>query len=60
MDRNTFTDDDVINLIKDKFIPVKFDAVYKEEVEFNNNNFKLVKAGRRRINELALHLTNGN
>ena len=60
MDRNTFTDDDVINLINDKFIPVKFDAEYKEEVEFNNNNFKFVKAGRRGINELAYHLTNGN
>ena len=43
MDRNTFTDDDVINLINDKFIPVKFDAEYKEEVEFNNNNFANTK-----------------
>ena len=60
MDRNTFTNEEVINIINNKFIPIKFDAEYQEEVFFNNNNFKFVKSGRRGINELAYYLTNGN
>ena len=40
MDRNTFTNEEVINIINNKFIPIKFDAEYQEEVSFNNNNFK--------------------
>ena len=60
MDRNTFTNEEVINIINNKFIPIKFDAEYQEEVLFNNNNFKFVKSGRRGINELAYYLTNGN
>ena len=41
MDRNTFTNEEVINIINNKFIPIKFDAEYQEEVFFNNNNFKI-------------------
>ncbi len=60
MDRNTFTDPDVIDHINNNFVPVKFDAEYQNSVVFNNNSYKFVKSGRKGINELAYYLTNGN
>ena len=60
MDRNTFTDPDVIDNINKNFIPVKFDAEYQNSVVFNNNSYKYIRTGRKGINELAYNLTNGN
>ena len=60
MDRNTFTNPDVIDHINNNFIPVKFDAEYQNSVVFNNNSYNFVKSGRKGINELAYYLTNGN
>ena len=58
MDRNTFTDSDVIDNINNNFIPVKFDAEYQNSVVFNNNSYKFIRTGRKGINELAYNLTN--
>ena len=60
MDQKTFTNKEVINQINNNFLPIKFNAEYQNNVEFNNNIFKYVKSGRRGINELAYYLTNGN
>ena len=60
MDRNTFTNPDVIDHINNNFLPVKFDAEYQNSVVFNNNSYNFVKSGRKGINELAYYLTNGN
>ena len=60
MDRNTFTDPDVIENINNNFLPVKFDAEYRNTVVFNKNSYKYVSSGRKGINELAYALTNGN
>ena len=60
MERNTFTDPDVIKHINNNFLPIKFDAEYKNNVVFNKNSYKYVKSGRKGINELAYALTNGN
>jgi thioredoxin-related protein len=60
MDRNTFTNPDVIDHINNNFIPVKFDAEYQNSVVFNNNSYNFVKSGKKGINELAYYLTNGN
>ena len=60
MDRNTFTDSDVISHINNNFIAIKFDAEYQNSVTFNNNLYKYVRSGRKGINELAYYLTNGN
>ena len=59
MDQKTFTNKEVINQINNNFLPIKFNAEYQNNVEFNNNIFKYVKSGRRGINELAYYLTNG-
>ena len=60
MDRNTFTNPDVIDHINNNFVPVKFDAEYQNSVVFNKNSYNFVKSGRKGINELAYYLTNGN
>jgi len=60
MDQKTFTNKEVIDQINKNFIPIKFNAEYQNNVEFNDNTFKYVKSGRRGINELAYYLTNGN
>jgi len=60
MDRNTFTDKQVIEYINNYFLPVKFDAEYNDNVIFNNNSYKFINSGRKGINELAYALTNGN
>ena len=40
MDRNTFTDSDVISHINNNFVAIKFDAEYQNSVTFNNNLYK--------------------
>ena len=60
MDRNTFTDSNVISHINENFVAIKFDAEYENSVTFNNNSYKYYSTGRKGINELAYYLTNGN
>ena len=40
MDRNTFTDSNVISHINENFVAIKFDAEYENSVTFNNNSYK--------------------
>ena len=60
MDRNTFTDSDVISHINNNFVAIKFDAEYQNSVTFNNNLYKYVRSGRKGINALAYYLSEGN
>ena len=60
MDQKTFTNKEVIDKINKNFLPIKFNAEYQKNIEFNDNTFKYVRSGRRGINELAYYLTNGN
>ena len=60
MDQKTFTNKEVIDKINKNFLPIKFNAEYQKNVDFNDNTFKYVRSGRRGINELAYYLTNGN
>ncbi len=53
MDRETFTDDDIIKYINENFYAVKFNAEQKENIEFNGTSFKFVKGGRRGYHQLA-------
>ena len=59
MDQKTFTNQDVIDLINDNFIAVKFDAEQKKSIDFKGKNYKFVNAGRRGIHELAYYLMQG-
>lgn len=59
MDKNTFSNDDIINYINKNYYPVKFNAETKENVEFNKKVYSYVGNKGRGYNELALALTGG-
>ena len=59
MDRTTFSDKNVAEKINSNFYPIKINAEYKGEINFNNKIYKYLDAKPRGINELAYYLTNG-
>lgn len=56
MDENVYTDDNVIALVNDNFIPVKFNAEIQTSVTFNAKTYDFNKTGARGANQLALDL----
>ncbi len=56
MDATTFSDPEIVELMHQYFIPVKFDAEQKESILFSGKEFKFVENGRRGYNELAAAL----
>jgi thioredoxin-related protein len=59
MDATTFQEPEVVQYLTEKFYPVKFDAEQEEPVQFDNNTFNFVKAGRRGYHQLAAALLDG-
>lgn len=59
MDKETFTDQKVIDYMNEHFYAVKFDGEQKENITFKGKEYKFVNAGRRGINTLAYFLLNG-
>ena len=59
MDKKTFETDDISAYLNENYYPVKFDAEQKEEIFWNNNTFKFVKAGRKGVHTLAYALLDG-
>ena len=59
MDKNTFTNAEVIQELNNKFYAVKFDAEGKEEVEFKDKTYNFVPQGGRGYHELAAYLMQG-
>jgi thioredoxin-related protein len=58
MDKNTFNDPRVAELLNKKFYAVKFDAEQKEDVVFNGTTFKFVPSGSKGYHQLAAALLN--
>jgi thioredoxin-related protein len=58
MDKNTFSDPAVAQMLNEKFYPVKFNAEQREDVTFNGTTFKYVESGRSGYHELAAALLN--
>lgn len=58
MDKQTFTDPEVIKYLNENFYPVKFDAEQKESINFNDTEFKHIAGGRGGVHELAVALLN--
>ena len=56
MDKNTFTDQKVIDYINANFYAVKLDAETEETIEFGDQKFEYVKNGRRGTNMIAYAL----
>lgn len=59
MDKNTFTNPEVIKLMNERFHNVKFDAEMKENIEFAGESYQWQAGGRNGINTLALDLLKG-
>lgn len=58
MDRETFSDPTVAQLLNEKFYPVKFNGEQKEDVVFKGNTYKYVTSGRSGYHELAAAMLN--
>ncbi len=58
MDKNTFTDPKVAELLNESFYPVKFDAEQTADVIFNGTTFKFVPSGNNGTHQLASALLN--
>lgn len=61
MDRTTFSDPEVVELMNEHYYPVKFDAEQKDPVIMGNDTLELRSGkGKNGTHELALNLLNGN
>ncbi|MCF8380929.1 MAG: DUF255 domain-containing protein [Bacteroidales bacterium] len=58
MNSTSFQDEEVIQLLNDKFISVKFNAESKDPITFRGNEFKFVSSGNRGYHQLAAALLN--
>jgi thioredoxin-related protein len=56
MDKNTFTNAEVISHLNSNFYAVKFDAEGKNEVKFRGKTYNFVPQGGRGYHELAAYL----
>ena len=59
MDKNTFTNPEVVEYLNDNFVLVKFNAEIQEPIQFKGETYELKRMGRRGTNALAIKLLNG-
>ncbi|MCF6296757.1 MAG: DUF255 domain-containing protein [Flavobacteriaceae bacterium] len=59
MDKATFSEAKIAQILQADFYPVKFNAEQQESINFNNYEFKFIENGRRGYNELAVALLDG-
>ena len=59
MDKETFTDPEIVRYLNENFYPVKFNAEQREPIDFNNKTFEFIKSGRRGVHQLAYALLDG-
>jgi len=59
MDKATFQQDHIAKYLNDNYYSVKFDAEFKENIEFLGREYKYVKQGRRGYHELAAAFLKG-
>jgi thioredoxin-related protein len=59
MDKQTFTDPNVIELMNKYFYPVKFDAEGKDPITFKGQQFVFVPEGRNGYHQLAAEFMQG-
>lgn len=58
MDKKTFNEPNVAQLLNEKFYPVKFNAEQREDVVFQGRTYKFIEHGGRGTHELAAALLN--
>ncbi|HOY15072.1 MAG TPA: DUF255 domain-containing protein [Saprospiraceae bacterium] len=60
MDRETFTNAEIIKYMNEHFHNVKFDAEQKEQATFDGKKYDWVAGGRNGVNQLAVELLQGD
>lgn len=58
MDKQTFTNAEVVSYINQHFYPVKFNAEQRNSIELAGEKFDFLMRGGKGVHELALRLTN--
>jgi thioredoxin-related protein len=59
MDRTTFEDSSIANIINENYYAIKFDAETKDPITINDVEYNFVKNGKRGYHELAAQLLRG-
>lgn len=59
MDASTFQDPRIVQYVNKKYYAVKFNAEYKEDIQFKSKVYKFMDNGKRGIHQLAIEITNG-
>ncbi len=59
MDKNTFTDPEVVKFLNENFVLVKFNAEQKETINFKGEVYETIPRGRKPTNKLAIKFLNG-
>jgi thioredoxin-related protein len=59
MDKKTFTDPNVVKLLNEKFVLIKFNAERREPVTFQGENYEWLNTGRKGVNKLAMKMMSG-
>lgn len=60
MDRETFTNAEIIKYMNENFHNVKFDAEQKEQATFDGKQYDWMAGGRNGVNQLAVELLQGD
>lgn len=60
MDATTFQDPRIIQYLNRNYYTVKFNAEYKDDIQFKTRVFKYMENGRRGVHQLAIEITNGH
>jgi thioredoxin-related protein len=59
MDKNTFANDGIAKYLNEYYYPVKFDAEYRNDIEFNGKVYKFIKTYKGGYHELATYILSG-
>ena len=59
MDAGTFRQPQIVKYVNEHYYAIKFDAEYKEDIEYMGKTYRYTKNGRRGYHELAAEITRG-
>ena len=59
MDREVFSQDDIVDILNSQYYAVRLDAQQKEDIEFKGETFKYEMYGQKGFNQFAVELLRG-
>lgn len=60
MDASTLKDPRIVQYLNQHYYTVKFNAEFKEDIQFKSKVYKYMENGRRGVHQLAIEITNGH